>query len=179
MAKAAAGDAIWFLATVNRIAEILAAQGDADPVGTRRARAIGILAQPAEALRLLVEHQYDRPAPSPRAGEPMNPPQLDDAVDGGNADARRTTEPGATASRNQNRVDDHRSLSMAVRRGLMLRRPGHGSYCIFIFPRLRCVPVTRSCGPKTAARSPSTSWWSSSAAADARYASSRCWIPPR
>jgi hypothetical protein len=55
VAKAAAGDAIWFLATVNRIAEILAAQGDADPVGTRRARAIGILAQPAEALRLLVE----------------------------------------------------------------------------------------------------------------------------
>ena len=39
VAKAAAGDAIWFLATVNRIAEILAARGDTDPVGTRRARA--------------------------------------------------------------------------------------------------------------------------------------------
>jgi hypothetical protein len=37
VAKAAAGDAIWFLATVNRIAEILAARGDSDPVGTRRA----------------------------------------------------------------------------------------------------------------------------------------------
>jgi hypothetical protein len=31
VAKAAAGDAIWFLATVNRIADILAAQGDTDP----------------------------------------------------------------------------------------------------------------------------------------------------
>src|SRR4029453_16344945 len=37
VAKAAAGDAIWFLATVNRIAEILADRGDTDPVGTRRA----------------------------------------------------------------------------------------------------------------------------------------------
>ena len=33
VAKAAAGDAIWFIATVNRIAEILAARGDTDPVG--------------------------------------------------------------------------------------------------------------------------------------------------
>ena len=38
VAKAAAGDAIWFLATVNRIAEILAALGDTNPIGTRRAR---------------------------------------------------------------------------------------------------------------------------------------------
>ena len=43
VAKAAAGDVIWFLATINRIAEILAACGDTDPVGTRRARAVGIL----------------------------------------------------------------------------------------------------------------------------------------
>ena len=65
VAKAAAGDAIWFLATVNRIAEILAARGDTDPIGTRRARAIGILARPAEALRLLIEHQHDAARPRP------------------------------------------------------------------------------------------------------------------
>jgi hypothetical protein len=59
VAKAATGDAIWFLATVNRIADILAADGDADPVGARRARAVGILAQPAEALRLLIAHQHN------------------------------------------------------------------------------------------------------------------------
>ena len=38
VAKATAGDAIWFLATINRIAEILGARGDTDPIGTRRAR---------------------------------------------------------------------------------------------------------------------------------------------
>src|SRR4029453_16377924 len=52
VAKAAAGDAIWFLATVNRIAEILAARGDTDPVGARRARALGILAPPSEGVRV-------------------------------------------------------------------------------------------------------------------------------
>src|SRR5215211_4291368 len=71
VAKAAAGDAIWFLATVNRIAEILAARGDTNPVGTRRARAIGILAQPAEALRLLIEHQHD--PDQPKSTEPAEP----------------------------------------------------------------------------------------------------------
>ena len=64
VAKAAAGDAIWFLATVNRIAEILAARGDTDPIGARRARAVGILARPAEALRLLIEHQHDPAQPA-------------------------------------------------------------------------------------------------------------------
>ena len=58
VAKAAAGDVVWFLATINRIAEILAVCGE-PPIGTRRARAVGILARPAEALRLLLEHQHD------------------------------------------------------------------------------------------------------------------------
>jgi hypothetical protein len=87
VAKAAAGDAIWFLATVNRIAEILAARGDTDPMGTRRARALGILAQPAEALRLLVEHQHDRTDQPNESTEPELEPDVD--------------------------TDDHRSLSMA------------------------------------------------------------------
>ena len=66
IAKANAGDVIWFLAAVNRIAEILAARGDTDPIGARRARAVGILAQPAQALRLLLKHQLD----------PVEPDQL-------------------------------------------------------------------------------------------------------
>ena len=49
IARAAAGDAIWFKATIDRIADILARQGDTDPVEVRRSKAIGILAQPAEA----------------------------------------------------------------------------------------------------------------------------------
>ena len=76
--KASAGDVIWFMATVNRIAEILAARGDTDPVGARRPRAVGILARPAEALRLLMEHQHDpdRPAESSEPGETAEPGDL-------------------------------------------------------------------------------------------------------
>jgi hypothetical protein len=59
IARATAGDAIWFKATIDRIAEILALQGDSDSVEVRRSKAIGILAQPARALQLLCEHQRD------------------------------------------------------------------------------------------------------------------------
>ncbi len=59
IARATAGDAIWFKATIDRIADILARQGDADPVEVRRSKAIGILAQPAQALQLLCQHQND------------------------------------------------------------------------------------------------------------------------
>ena len=46
IARAAACDAIWFKATIDRIADILTHQGDPDPVEMRRSKAIGILAQP-------------------------------------------------------------------------------------------------------------------------------------
>ena len=71
IARANAGDAIWFKATIDRIADILARQGDSDPVEVRRSKAIGILAQPAQALELLCRHQdghWDGPA------EPADPP---------------------------------------------------------------------------------------------------------
>jgi len=97
VAKAAAGDAIWFLATVNRIAEILAARGDTNPIGTRRARAVGILARPAEALRL-IEHQHDPTEPADADTTCEHEPAGEDEPD---------VEP-----------DDHHSLSMAVPPGL-------------------------------------------------------------
>jgi Domain of unknown function (DUF222) len=59
IARATAGDAIWFKAIIDRIADILAREGDEDPVEVRRSKAIGIIAQPAEALRLLCEHEDD------------------------------------------------------------------------------------------------------------------------
>ena len=59
IARAATGDAVWFLATINRLADILTADGDTDPVGVRRSKAIGILAQPAQALQLLAAHRGD------------------------------------------------------------------------------------------------------------------------
>ena len=59
IARATAGDAIWFKATIDRIADILAHDGDPDPIEIRRSKAIGILAQPAQALQLLCQHQDD------------------------------------------------------------------------------------------------------------------------
>ena len=97
IARAAAGDAIWFKATVDRIADILAKQGDTDPVEVRRSKAIGILAQPALALQLLCQHQHDdcdgaaepsddaeepaeeEPEPMRPSRIPMMPPQQEDA----------------------------------------------------------------------------------------------------
>src|SRR4029453_3691738 len=77
IARATAGDAIWFKATIDRIADILARQGDSDTVEVRRSKAVGILAQPAQALQLLYQHQdddWDGPpeptAPDQQPGEP-------------------------------------------------------------------------------------------------------------
>jgi len=59
VARADAGDLTWFMAAVNRLADILAARGDTDPLGARRAQAVGWLARPAEALALLSSHSQD------------------------------------------------------------------------------------------------------------------------
>jgi hypothetical protein len=52
-AKATAGEVIYLVAMVDRIAEILLQQGDTDPAGARRSKALGILGHPARALALL------------------------------------------------------------------------------------------------------------------------------
>ena len=59
VARLDAGDATWFLAVVNRIAQILKMEGSTEPVGARRAAAVGILGQPATALALLARHADD------------------------------------------------------------------------------------------------------------------------
>jgi hypothetical protein len=73
-ARVAAGDALWIKAVVDRIADILGRRGDTDSVDVRRSKALGILAQPAEAKQLLSEHQgdaWDGPAePTDLYGEP-------------------------------------------------------------------------------------------------------------
>ena len=69
VAKAAAGDVVCLLATVNRLADVLAADGDTTTAGERRAKALGLLAQPARVLELLIAHHDDPdphgPAPAP------------------------------------------------------------------------------------------------------------------
>ena len=81
IARATAGDAIWFKATIDRIADILAKQGDTDTVDVRRSKAIGILAQPAQALHLLCQHQgddWDGPAePADPAEDPRPSDELE------------------------------------------------------------------------------------------------------
>jgi hypothetical protein len=67
IAKANAGDVTLFMATVNRIAEILRLQGDMESADVRRSKAIGILAQPALALQLLWDFRNEqRPAAEPQ-----------------------------------------------------------------------------------------------------------------
>ncbi len=53
VARAEAGDVVFFTAMVDRVAAVLAEEGDTDPVDVRRSKAIGILARPAGALLLL------------------------------------------------------------------------------------------------------------------------------
>ncbi|HET7532988.1 MAG TPA: hypothetical protein VFJ83_07570, partial [Nocardioidaceae bacterium] len=67
VARANAGDVIFFVAMVDRIAQVLAVHGDTDPVDVRRSKAIGILATPERALRLLQSVAPAGPDPTDEA----------------------------------------------------------------------------------------------------------------
>lgn len=70
VAKAAAGDVTILMATVNRLADVLAQDGDPDTADVRRAKALALLADPARALQLLVAHRHDDdPAETERASD--------------------------------------------------------------------------------------------------------------
>jgi hypothetical protein len=119
IARATAGDAIWFKATVDRIADILARQGDTDSVEVRHSKAIGILAQPAQALRLLCDHQddnWDGPAePSDPAEEPTAEVDLGEAANDDadvTGDTGAVDEPTTTADRAAAGGTPHRSLDV-------------------------------------------------------------------
>lgn len=65
-------DAIYFDGMLDRIADILAGQGDTDSKDVRRAKSLGILATPARATLLLAEaasgsQKHDAPQPVPDA----------------------------------------------------------------------------------------------------------------
>jgi hypothetical protein len=74
IAKANAGDVILFMATLNRIAEILQLQGDMESADVRRSTAIGILAQPVLAAQLLWDfrNQQSPTAEPQQADEPIH-----------------------------------------------------------------------------------------------------------
>ncbi len=71
--RAEAGDVIFFVAMCDRIAQILLLQGDTDPVDVRRAKAIGILANPARAYALLQDYATTDDVPS--NGDPTDDPE--------------------------------------------------------------------------------------------------------
>ncbi len=54
--QANAGDVICLVALLDRVARILAVQGDTDPVAVRRAKAVEIVANPYACVRLLEKH---------------------------------------------------------------------------------------------------------------------------
>ncbi len=59
VARAADGEVNVFMATINRLADILKLDGDDSTVEVRRSKAIGILGQPGRALQLLLDHRTD------------------------------------------------------------------------------------------------------------------------
>jgi hypothetical protein len=105
IARATAGDAIWFKATIDRIADILTQQGDPDPIEVRRSKAIGILAQPAYALQLLCQHQHDHyDGPTEPANTDQEP--VEDDEDEANFDeAEQDGEPTASHGHDGEPVD--------------------------------------------------------------------------
>ncbi|HEY0470439.1 MAG TPA: hypothetical protein VGD34_02220, partial [Kribbella sp.] len=85
--RAATGDVIRLNATIGQIADALAAMGDPDSIDLRRAKAVGILADPAFAHQLLDVAQYlatrhhhqpgapAQPDNTPEATNPAHPPE--------------------------------------------------------------------------------------------------------
>jgi hypothetical protein len=86
IARATAGEVIYLVAMVDRIAHILALQGDTDPADVRRATALGILAHPARALALLTEFTTDEPHPDDPDRQPLQREPRADEVTGRCAD---------------------------------------------------------------------------------------------
>ena len=67
--RADAGDLIMVYALVDRLADILALEGNTEPADQRRATAFGLLAQPAMILAMLLRHTHD----GTRRGQPPEP----------------------------------------------------------------------------------------------------------
>jgi hypothetical protein len=95
VARANAGDVIFFVAMVDRIAQILLERGDVDPADVRRSKAIGILAVPARAVALL---EWGAANATAAADDP------DPAGDGEDADSDDA--PGATSDNASRGHDD-------------------------------------------------------------------------
>lgn len=130
VAKAASGDVRWFMAAVDRIADVLGLEGDLDPVDARRAKAIGILAQPARALELLMKHVDDadqRGQDTPAPDGDAEPDEADEPAERSLVLASPAGLAGQDLRRARPRVVLHLHLSdSSLRAGDGLVRPEHG-----------------------------------------------------
>ena len=91
IAQTTTGDAARLNAMVDHLAEALGGTGDEDPKSVRRAKALGLLANPAMACVFLAEQHPDVAGPSaasPGAGQEPATPTADDP------DAEEPAEPG-------------------------------------------------------------------------------------
>ena len=79
IARATAGDAIWFKATIDRIADILTRQGDDDPSTYAAPTPSASSPQPAQALQLLRQHQDDNGDGSAEPSDPAEEPACEEA----------------------------------------------------------------------------------------------------
>jgi hypothetical protein len=74
IARATAGEVIYLVAVIDRLAEILGLQGDEDTVEVRRSKALGILAIPERVLELFAWADQVKDHPDP-ARDPAVAPQ--------------------------------------------------------------------------------------------------------
>ncbi len=95
VARARAGDITVLVAVIDRVAAILSDRGDTDPVEVRRATALRILANPAEALHLLtsaalehLEQQAETGAGGPETDATELAVERRAAAAGGRSDGR-------------------------------------------------------------------------------------------
>ena len=73
--RADQGDLVMVYALVDRLADILALEGNIEPADERRATAFGLLAQPAMILEMLLRHQDDGTTERCHASEVRPPPR--------------------------------------------------------------------------------------------------------
>lgn len=122
VARANAGDVAWFMATLNRLAEILLVEGDLTSADVRRSRAIGIIGQPVLALSMLQRHAHPMADESGTSDEPeATEVEPDKHV------SLRTDGPGVDPSAARPRVVLYVHLSEGcLTRPGVVRMEGHG-----------------------------------------------------
>jgi hypothetical protein len=86
IARATAGEVIYFVAMCDRIAQILAEEGDGDCVEVRRSKALAILANPARALPMLMRYASSEPHPLDPDRSPLGQDGQQDQDDADHAD---------------------------------------------------------------------------------------------